>query len=202
MYCADCPTRACMSFEELPEGCTSKLGVLDAREQALSYYAEPEIHTIVRTAAEVVGLAIADHWPRVREIVTFANKVGAKRIGIASCSSFAKEAGVLTDILEQAGFEVIDAMCRIGSLRNVEVGAFDAENKRANSASCNPFMQAHVLNQAKTDFNIILGLCLGHDMIFARNSEAWVTTLAVKNQSRTHAEIIGDELEAYRASME
>ena len=34
--------------------------------------------------------------------------------------------------------------------------------------------------------NIIVGLCVGHDMLFARHSEAPVTTLVVKDRVTGH----------------
>ena len=30
--------------------------------------------------------------------------------------------------------------------------------------------------------NIVLGLCVGHDMLFTKNSNAYVTTLSVKDR--------------------
>jgi hypothetical protein len=49
--------------------------------------------------------------------------------------------------------------------------------------SCNPAAQAAVLNRAGCDLNVIVGLCMGADCIFARLSEAPVTTLFVKDRS-------------------
>ena len=37
--------------------------------------------------------------------------------------------------------------------------------------TCNPVGQALVLNENKTDMNIILGVCIGHDMLFRTFSE-------------------------------
>ena len=33
---------------------------------------------------------------------------------------------------------------------------------------CNPILQAMLLNEAGTQFNIVLGLCVGHDSLFFR----------------------------------
>ena len=38
-------------------------------------------------------------------------------------------------------------------------------------------MQAKLLNKAHTDINIIVGLCVGDDIIFTSESHAPVTTL-------------------------
>ena len=31
---------------------------------------------------------------------------------------------------------------------------------------CNPILQAEILNKEKTDLNIVMGLCVGHDSLF------------------------------------
>ena len=53
-------------------------------------------------------------------------------------------------------------------------------------AMCNPILQAKLLNEQKTDFNIALGLCVGHDSLFYQYSEARVTTLVVKDRVLAH----------------
>lgn len=53
-------------------------------------------------------------------------------------------------------------------------------------AICNPICQALVLNKEQTDLNIILGLCIGHDILFTKHSQAPVTTLAVKDRGLAH----------------
>lgn len=53
-------------------------------------------------------------------------------------------------------------------------------------AMCNPIGQAVILNKKKTDLNIILGLCIGHDILFTKYSQAPVTTLAVKDRVLAH----------------
>jgi uncharacterized metal-binding protein len=57
-------------------------------------------------------------------------------------------------------------------------------------AACNPVLQAQLLNNAGTDINIIVGLCLGHDMLFTMNSKAPVTTLIVKDRLLGHNPVI------------
>ena len=51
---------------------------------------------------------------------------------------------------------------------------------------CNPVMQAKILNKEKTDMNIIMGLCVGHDSLFYKYSEALVTTLVAKDRVMGH----------------
>jgi uncharacterized metal-binding protein len=49
-------------------------------------------------------------------------------------------------------------------------------------AMCNPIGQAMLCNQAGTQLNLIIGLCIGHDILFAKYSEAMATTLIVKDR--------------------
>lgn len=51
---------------------------------------------------------------------------------------------------------------------------------------CNPIAQAMLLNEQKTQFNIALGLCVGHDSMFCKYSDALVTTLVAKDRVTGH----------------
>lgn len=51
---------------------------------------------------------------------------------------------------------------------------------------CNPILQAELLNQQNTEFNIALGLCVGHDSLFYKYSGALVTTMVVKDRVLAH----------------
>jgi uncharacterized metal-binding protein len=51
---------------------------------------------------------------------------------------------------------------------------------------CNPVFQAKLLNHEKTELNILLGLCVGHDSIFFKYAEAPTTVLAVKDRVTGH----------------
>ena len=51
---------------------------------------------------------------------------------------------------------------------------------------CNPILQAKILNQAKTDLNVVVGLCVGHDSLFYKYSEAITTTMITKDRVLGH----------------
>ena len=53
-------------------------------------------------------------------------------------------------------------------------------------AICNPILQARLLNGAHTQFNVIIGLCVGHDSLFTKYSDALVTTLIAKYRVLAH----------------
>jgi uncharacterized metal-binding protein len=46
--------------------------------------------------------------------------------------------------------------------------------------------QARILNAEGMEMNIIMGLCVGHDMLFSKHSAAPVTTLVVKDRVTGH----------------
>ncbi len=53
-------------------------------------------------------------------------------------------------------------------------------------AMCNPIYQAKLFNHEKTEFNVLLGLCVGHDSLFFKYAEAPTTVLAVKDRVTGH----------------
>ena len=59
-------------------------------------------------------------------------------------------------------------------------------DKKGNKVNVSKIMKPGV----KTSFNIIVGLCVGHDMLFTMNSKAPVTTLIVKDRFTGHNPVI------------
>ena len=53
-------------------------------------------------------------------------------------------------------------------------------------AMCNPIAQAMIVNDSKVQFNVLLGLCVGHDSLFFKYAEAPTTVLAVKDRVTGH----------------
>ena len=51
---------------------------------------------------------------------------------------------------------------------------------------CNPVLQAKYLNKEKTDLNVVVGLCVGHDSLFYKHSDAPVTTAVTKDRVLGH----------------
>jgi len=118
-------------------------------------------------------------WTRIHEIIEYAKIRGMKRLGIATCYSLMPEAKLLSDILEKSGFEVVSLSCLCGEVNPQEIGM-------PGDIFCNPILQAEILNQEKTDLNIMVGLCVGHDILFLRNCTAETTPLIVKDRALGH----------------
>ena len=124
-------------------------------------------------------------WCRVYEVVEFAKRMGYRKIGIAFCVGMMAEAKALQEILESYGFEVASVCCKNGGIMKEEL-SFKKIKPERKEAICNSIGQAMLLNREKTDLNLIVGLCVGHDIVFTRYSEAPVTTVVVKDRVLAH----------------
>ncbi len=122
---------------------------------------------------------------RLEEIVEFARRMEFERVGIAFCIGLFEEARRIAEILEFSGFKVYSAACKIGAVDKEEL-QIEKLKPELPEAVCNPVGQAEALNRVKTDLNIIVGLCVGHDMLFQMHSEAPVTTFIVKDRVLAH----------------
>lgn len=122
---------------------------------------------------------------RLEEIVIFARRMRYRRLGIAFCVGFSREAEILAGLLEKAGFEVSSVCCKICAIMKDERGLQKIDPNRE-EAICNPVGQARALQEDRTDLNIVLGLCVGHDSLFYRYSAAPVTTLVTKDRVLGH----------------
>ena len=142
------------------------------------------------TVEKVEG-AIKDHDvdTRLVEIVKFLKGMECKKIGLAFCKGLTLEAREVAKVLEHHGFEVVSVICKNGAVPKADIGVED-ENTLSGSAEnevmCNPIGQAMTLNKEKSDFNIIMGLCVGHDTLFLKYAEAPVTVFAVKDRVTGH----------------
>jgi len=117
---------------------------------------------------------------RIEEIILFAKESGIKHLGIANCISFQKEAEWLHQYLNDSGFIVSRINCKHGRMPMSDI---IADYK---GVSCNPAGQAQYLEEKNTELNIMMGLCLGHDMVFNAKSKAPVTPLIVKDRALGH----------------
>ena len=126
--------------------------------------------------------------PRVQETCEFAKKMGYKRLGIAFCVGLHKEALALSQILEAQGFEVVSAICKVGAVPKEKIGLREEDKVLIGEFDpmCNPIAQALILNEEKTDFNILVGLCVGHDSLFLKYSNAFCTVLVAKDRVLGH----------------
>lgn len=187
MSCIDCAVKRCDAKEtakDFPEFCVTTHMDPAVLEEAMACYEIPENHDVMVAAAEVEY----EHYckyTRVEEIMAFAEKIGAKKIGIATCVGLLKESRILAGILRSHGFEVYGAACKAGCVPKTKVG-IPEECCEIGIHMCNPILQAKLLNHAKTDLNVVMGLCVGHDSLFYKYSEALTTTGVTKDRVLGH----------------
>lgn len=126
--------------------------------------------------------------PRIEEITDFISRMNYQKIGLAFCMGLRKEAGIVERYLVSKDIDVVSAICKIGGVEKAFLGLAEDEKIAAGTpeSMCNPMLQAAVLNREKTEFNVLLGLCVGHDSLFFKSSDAPCTVLAVKDRVTGH----------------
>lgn len=183
--CIDCGVKNCDKMEKFyPEFCLTTHMDSAILEEAMNCYHEKENRQVAIVSAEVE----AEHYlqyTRVQEIMEFANKMQVKKIGIATCVGLLRESRTLAGIFRKHGFDVYGIACKAGTRRKTEIG-IPEECSRIGVNMCNPILQAKILNEEKTDLNVVMGLCVGHDSLFYKYSDALVTTCVTKDRVLGH----------------
>lgn len=200
--CARCSykpsDRVCSSEQgKAPESCPT-LNKADLIEKSLKEYEIPEILEFTQNAAIQESEGYADRdlgYARVRpcktrieEIMDFSKKMKYTRLGLAFCIGLRKEAKIVEKIFSSNGFEAVSALCKVGRITKDRIG-LKREQQIAidkDETMCNPILQAMILNDEDTDFNVLLGLCVGHDSLFFKYAKAPCTVLAVKDRVLGH----------------
>ncbi len=198
-YCEeDTSSRACrVKGGPGARGCPTYLDK-HVLEKANTCYEEPATREFARQASRQEAECYANREqrpyimqptkPRIIEICEFAKKMGYSKLGLAFCIGLAREARVVAEILEAHGFQVISVVCKAGRTPKEAIGIQDEEkiHRGTDESMCNPIYQAMLLNEEKTQMNVLLGLCVGHDSLFFKHAKAPTTVLAVKDRVTGH----------------
>lgn len=195
--CAKCTKRLCYTehWEEAEANCPS-LTKREVIKEALANYDDPQLSEFARNAslqeAECymrLPSGMTTIHPRVEETAQFAKKMGYKKLGIAFCIGLGNESRILTTILESKGFDIVSVCCKCGGIPKERIG-LEPQQKIGGpdryESMCNPIAQAEILNSENTDFNIVVGLCVGHDALFLKYVKALTTVLIVKDRVFGH----------------
>ncbi|MDF2568966.1 MAG: hypothetical protein K0R55_570 [Sporomusa sp.] len=194
LSCADCHQLNCYRRDKrFPDFCLSVTSrgetAIDAEIEKVKelYIEEGPDRSMALAAAEIEGVYYGK-LTRVEEIIAFAKRLGAKKIGIATCIGLIEETRVFVRVLAAKGLDSYSVLCKVGSLDKTEIGVPPEYKVQqgCHESLCNPILQARLLNQAGTDLNIIVGLCVGHDSLFIKHSDAPVTTLITKDRVLGH----------------
>ncbi len=206
--CADCSgvwrsrgTTNCWSDPSArpprPAACPSAMHDVIVDEAFNELKGESDDARLARVATVVEGLCyqkttgsdtVCARWNRVEDTVALAKLMGWRKIGIATCIGLLDETKQLALILTAQELEPFSVCCKSGSIDKLSVGIAEEEKVRPGTfePACNPIAQARILAEYRTDMNIIMGLCVGHDMLFAKYSAAPVTTLVTKDRVTGH----------------
>lgn len=200
--CAECQypvqERVCTSQgEKASKGCPT-VGKKALVQKAKKEYQTKPVDEFARQASIQEGECYSEREkrpyvmhpvkPRFIEIVEFAKKMGYKRLGLVFCLGLAREAAIANELLKSHGFEVISVACKAGGVPKEEIGVKEEEKIFVGNqeSMCNPIFQAMVVNEEGTEFNVLLGLCVGHDSLFFKYADAPTTVLAVKDRVTGH----------------
>ncbi|MEQ8175605.1 MAG: DUF1847 domain-containing protein [Syntrophomonadaceae bacterium] len=151
--------------------------------EILEIYRDEENSRLSRASAAIESRHY-QQATRLEEIKLFAQEMEYTKIGIATCTGLINEAQLIAAYLKKH-FEVHVINCKNGGIFKQKL-ELPQINAGADEVMCNPIGQAQFLNQKQTDMNIICGLCVGHDMLFTKYSEAPVTTVIVKDRVLGH----------------
>ena len=195
--CTKCLKVVCGSeqFDQGPPNCPTKTKQ-EVIKEAVAEYDKPEIREFARQASIqefecYINLpeGRTPRNPRVEEIAQFAKKMGYRKLGIAFCEGLRDEAKILTKILENRGFDVVSVCCKAGAIPKETIGIIEEQKIHGPGSfetMCSPITQAEILNSEETEFNIVVGLCVGHDSLFFKYAHAPTTVLIAKDRVFGH----------------
>jgi len=189
LSCINCSSLNCYrQGKSFPDFClTTQVSQKRLDDINALYRSDAPAGKMARAAAEVEG-EFYGKLTRVEEIVEFAKKIGAHKIGIATCIGLINESKIFQKVLEAKGLDSYSVICKVGSVDKADIGILETRKVQpgCHEALCNPILQAQLLNEQQTDLNVIVGLCVGHDSLFIKYAEAPVTTLITKDRILGH----------------
>jgi uncharacterized metal-binding protein/predicted Fe-Mo cluster-binding NifX family protein len=167
--CLECGDRVCLWGEPCPHTSVQSMDALTDESRR------------ILEAAWDVALEKERTLCRLAEVVYFALEMGYRKVGVAFCVDLEEPTAILTGVLRRF-FDVVPVCCRVGGIVPPGEGESTASAPGGETV-CDPSGMACVLNDAKTDVNVVVGVCVGADCVFNRESKAPVTALFVKDKS-------------------
>jgi uncharacterized metal-binding protein len=142
---------------------------------------------LLRIATEISTQGLG-RWTRIEEFIEFAQRIGARKLGLVFCHGLREEAKILVRILEANGYQVVSIGCKAGAIPKEALGIADHQKVRPGEPEmiCNPLAQAEILNCTRTDLNALLGQCVGHDAATISALKAPTVSLVVKDRVLAH----------------
>ena len=187
IQCSYCGKKPCFTGDvsTAPDFCPSRVEP-ELLAEARKKLDDPATGEMARDVARTwKGMAGKN---RIELTMEYARLRGYKKLGIAFCVGLSKEAELLSNALINGGFEVISAGCMCGPLCSDDVNLPEEDKivSGARQPMCNPIGQATLLDEGGSELTVMLGLCVGDDVLFIQHSKAPVTVIAVKDFALAH----------------
>lgn len=188
--CSVCQKMGCKQGRQdlMPKQCPSFQPLVN--DVAKNYQDEETWH-FMQVASQVEKQGYTN-MVRIEKMLAFIQQMGYRKVGFAFCCGLKKEMEELHRIFSGRGFELHSINCKCGGLSKDNLGARElywndpTAQEPGCETMCNPIGQAHYLAQCGTEFNIVVGLCVGHDSLFFQHSQAPVSVLAAKDWITGH----------------
>ena len=177
MDCTKCSTK----------GCRDTQPCVDHRDEYLSKYLVEDNQMVVQAASELIDYGRAGTLDRLEEIVEYAKIRKYQTVGVAYCYGLEKEAKLLQSYLSSKDFQTAMVSCTVDGITEKDINP----QKENVAVSCNPMGQANVINGSGAEFAILMGLCLGHDILIQKQLNMDFTTWLVKDRVSQHRPLDG-----------
>jgi len=119
----------------------------------------------ILTHAAVVEAQGYCRWTRLREVGEFARLMGFRRVGLAHCPDMAGEAERIGVFFRGLGLEPA---------------------LPPPSEACDPLGQADSFSKQGTDLNVLAGMCVSHEALFLRATQAPTISLIARDARLHH----------------
>ena len=163
VHCADCTAFICRvggKLEATPDFCPMRGEFPDFEE----LYSQGESLSLLRQSAVVEGQGYC-RWTRLEEVGEFSKLMGYQRLGLAHCPDMAVEAEKVAHALGNVGLDPVQP---------------------PSSATCDPLGQAEFFAEQDTDLNLLAGMCVGHEAVFLKATEAPAVGLIARDMRLRH----------------
>ena len=192
LSCASCGVKACRTADSdrYPGFCPTAGLDPAMMEEVLSIYRDDPMVREMSVKSACLESEFYCKLTRVEETIEFIERMGFKKVGIATCVGLLPEAAVFSKILAARNIDHYVVCCKVGAFDKTETVGVPPEKKLnggcGHESMCNPVLQAKVLEAKGCDFNILIGLCVGHDTLFLRTTDTPTTVLIVKDRVLGH----------------
>ncbi len=173
MNCLNCKNKIC----KLNKVCPSiQYEVQNVKQK----YLQDDTQKIIQAAAQLVDNGRAGTLSRLEETIEFIKLMKYQKVGVAYCFGLEYLSQELKLLMKNNGINITAITCCTGGVLQSDIN-FESN---IDNFSCNPIGQAEQLNIEGCDFVIILGICLGHDIILQRNLKCDFSTILVKDRTK------------------